>query len=182
MDKKQKETLVADMKDRLQNAQAVFLVDYQGLDVETLNRLRNELRQTGSEFQVVKNRLVKFACQDTETESLREHFVGPCALAIAHDDVVAPAKVLVDFSKSKSKTQKKLELKVGQISGKMMDANAIKRLAELPGRDVLLAQTLSAMKEVPTSFVRVLNGVVVSLLNVLKAIEDTNETVNTQNA
>ncbi len=178
MDKKQKETLVADMKDRLQNAQAAFLVDYQGLDVETLNRLRNELRQTGSEFQVVKNRLVKLACQDTETESLREHFVGPCALTIAHDDVVAPAKVLVDFSK----TQKKLELKVGQISGRMMDANAIKRLAELPGRDVLLAQTLSAMKEVPTSFVRVLNGVVVSLLNVLKAIGDTNETVNTQDA
>ena len=178
MDKKQKETLVADMKDRLQNAQAAFLVDYQGLDVETLNRLRNELRQTGSEFQVVKNRLVKLACQDTETESLREHFVGPCALTIAHDDVVAPAKVLVDFSK----TQKKLELKVGQISGRMMDANAIKRLAELPGRDVLLAQTLSTMKEVPTSFVRVLNGVVVSLLNVLKAIGDTNKTVNTQDS
>jgi large subunit ribosomal protein L10 len=178
LDKKQKEALVADMKDRLQNAQAAFLVDYQGLDVETLNTLRNELRQTGSEFQVVKNRLVKLACQDTETESLKEHFVGPCALTIAHDDVVAPAKVLVDFNK----TQKKLELKVGQISGRMMDANAIKRLAELPGRDVLLAQTLSAMKEVPTSFVRVLNGVVVSLLNVLKAIGDTNETVNTQDA
>jgi large subunit ribosomal protein L10 len=153
-------------------------VDYQGLDVETLNKLRNELRQTGSEFQVVKNRLVKLACQDTETESLKEHFVGPCALTLAHDDVVAPAKVLVDFSK----TEKKLELKVGQISGRMMDANAIKRLAELPGRDVLLAQTLSAMKEVPTSFVRVLNGVVVGLLNVLKAIGDTNETVNTQDA
>ena len=178
MDKKQKETLVADMKDRLNNAQAAFLVDYQGLDVETLNILRNELRQTGSEFQVVKNRLVKLACQDTETESLKEHFVGPCALTIAHDDVVAPAKVLVDFSKN----QKNLELKVGQISGRMMDANAIKRLAELPGRDVLLAQTLSAMKEVPTSFVRVLNGVIVSLLNVLKAIGDTNETMNTQDA
>ena len=178
MDKKQKETLVADMKDRLNNAQAAFLVDYKGLDVETLNMLRNELRQTGSEFQVVKNRLVKLACQDTETESLKEHFVGPCALTIAHDDVVAPAKVLVDFSKN----QKNLELKVGQISGRMMDANAIKRLAELPGRDVLLAQTLSAMKEVPTSFVRVLNGVVVSLLNVLKAIGDTNETMNTQDA
>ena len=178
MDKKQKETLVADMKDRLSNAQAAFLVDYQGLDVETLNILRNELRQTGSEFQVVKNRLVKLACQDTETESLKDHFVGPCALTIAHDDVVAPAKVLVDFSKN----QKNLELKVGQISGRMMDANAIKRLAELPGRDVLLAQTLSAMKEVPTSFVRVLNGVIVSLLNVLKAIGDTNETMNTQDA
>jgi len=178
LDKKQKETLVADMKDRLQNAQAAFLVDYQGLDVETLNGLRKELRQTGSEFQVVKNRLMKLACQNTETESLREYFVGPCALTLALDDVVAPAKVLVDFSK----TQKKLELKVGHISGRMMDANAIRRLAELPGHEALLAQTLSVMKEVPTSFVRVLNGVVVGFLNVLKAIGDTNETVNTQNA
>ena len=175
MDRKQKETLVADMKDRLQNAQAAFVVDYKGLDVEALNRLRNELRQTGSEFQVVKNRLAKLACRGTETESLKEHFVGPCALAIAHDDIVALARVLVDFSKA----EKALELKVGQMSGKTMDVNAIKRLAELPGREGLLSQTLSAMKEVPTSFVRVLNGVLVSLLNVLKAIEDTKETVNT---
>lgn len=178
MDRRQKENLVADMKDRLQNAQAAFLVDYQGLDVETLNRLRRELRQTGSAFQVVKNRLMKLACQDTETESLKEHFVGPCALTIAHDDVVAPAKVLVDFCK----TQKNVELKVGHISGRIMDANAIRRLAELPGREVILAQTLSVMKEVPTSLVRVLNGVVVSFLNVLKAIGDANETVKSQNA
>ena len=178
MDRKQKETLVADMKDRLQSAQAAFVVDYEGLDVEALNRLRNELKQTGSEFQVVKNRLAKLACRDTETESLKGHFVGPCALAIAYDDIVAPARVLVDFSKA----EKALELKVGQISGKIMDMNAIKRLAELPGREELLSQTLSAMKEVPTSFVRVLNGVLVSLLNVLKAIEDTKGTVNTQNA
>lgn len=178
MDKKQKETLIAEMKDRLQNAQAAFLVDYQGLDVEAINKLRGELRQTGSEFQVVKNRLLKLACQDTETESLREHFVGPCAITIAHDDIVAPAKVLVDFSK----TEKKLELKVGQVSGKLMDVDGIKRLAELPGRDELLSQALSAMIEVPSSFVRVLNGVVVSLLNVLKAIEDTKEDVKTKAA
>ncbi|MBN1833195.1 MAG: 50S ribosomal protein L10 [Deltaproteobacteria bacterium] len=176
MDRRQKETLVADMKDRLQNARAAFLVNCQGLDVETLNRLRRELRQKGSEFQVVKNRLMKIACRDTETESLRDHFVGPCALTIAHDDVVAPAKVLVDFSKA----QKNLELKVGHISGRIMDANAIRRLAELPGREALLAQTLSVMKEVPTSLVRVLNGVVISFLNVLRAIGDANETVDTQ--
>ncbi len=60
---------------------------------------------------------------------------------------------------------------IGQISGKVVDIDAIKRLAKLPGKDVLLAQTLSAMQAVPASFVRVLNGVVVKLLNVLTAIE-----------
>jgi large subunit ribosomal protein L10 len=77
----------------------------------------------------------------------------------------------VDFSKD----NKKLDIKVGQMSGKTMDVEAIKRLAELPGRDELLSQVLSAMQEVPTSLVRVLNGLLVNFLNVLKAIETTKE-------
>ncbi len=171
MEKKDKEIFLADMKDRLQMAKATFVVDYQGLQVQTISNLRKELKAIGSEFQVVKNRLMKMACQDTETEALKEHFKGPCALAITYQDIVAPAKVLVDFSKE----NEKLEIKVGQISGKIMDFAGIKRLAELPGRDELLSQMLSAMQGVPASFVRVLNGLIVKLLNVLKAIEATKE-------
>ncbi len=171
MERKEKAIFVADMKDRLKRAKATFLVDYQGLRVEAINKLRRELKDIGNEFQVVKNRLMKLACQDTETESLKGHFEGPCGLAITYDDIVAPAKVLVDFSKD----NERLDIKIGQMSGKTMDLDAIKRLAELPGRDELLSQVLSAMKEVPTSFVRVLNGLIVSLLNVLKAIETTKE-------
>lgn len=167
MNKKEKKIFVADMKDRLQRAQATFIVDYQGLHVEAMNRLRKELKQIGTEFQVVKNRLMKLACQDTEAESLKEHFAGSCALAITYDDIVASAKVLVDFSKD----NEKLDIRIGQMSGKPMDLDAIKRLADLPGQDELLSQVLSAMKEVPTSLVRVLNGVVVSLLNVLEALK-----------
>ena len=167
MDKGEKEQFVTDMNSRLKKAQATFLVDYQGLDVESINRIRGELKKIGAEFQVVKNRLLKLASQDTETESIKEQFIGPCALAITYDEIVAPAKVLVDLSKD----LKDLKLKTGQISGKPMDMDAIKRLAELPGRDQLLAQTLSVMQAVPTSLVRVLNDVTVNLLNVLKAIE-----------
>jgi large subunit ribosomal protein L10 len=171
LDRKEKEIFVADMKERLQRAKATFLVDYQGLHVEAINKLRKDLKDMGSDFRVIKNRLAKLACQDTETESLKEHFEGPCGLAITYEDIVAPAKVLVDFSKD----NKKLDIKIGQMSGKAMDFNAIKRLAELPGRDELLSQVLSAMKEVPTSLVRVLNGLLVNLLNALKAIEATKE-------
>lgn len=171
MERKEKEIFVADMKDRLKRAKATFLVDYQGLRVEAINKLRKELRDIGNEFQVIKNRLMKLACQDTETESLKEHFEGPCGLAITYDDIVAPAKVLVDFSKD----NEKLDIKIGQMSGKIMDLDAIKRLAELPGRDELLSQVLSAMQQVPSSFVRVLNGLLVNLLNVLKAIETRKE-------
>ena len=136
MDREEKKAFVADMKSRLLKAQAAFVVDYQGLNVEDINRVRRGLKKTGTEFQVIKNRLMKLASQDTETASLQDQFVGPCALAFTYyDDVVTPAKVLVDFSKE----FKQLNIKAGQMSGKPIDSGAIKRLAELPGRDELLA-------------------------------------------
>ena len=167
MKRADKEIFVAQMKDRLQKAKAVFLVDYQGLNVDAMNKVRRELKKIDSEFFVVKNRLLKLACQDTDSESIKELFAGPCALAITYEDVIAPAKVLVGLSKNYSK----LDVKAGQMSGKPMETNAIKRLAELPGRDELLSQVLASMQAVPSSLVRALNGVLVNLLNVIKAIE-----------
>jgi large subunit ribosomal protein L10 len=167
LDRSKKELFVAEMNSRLKKAQATFLVDYQGIDVESMNKIRGEIRKIGAEFQVVKNRLLKLASRESDSESLYEQFVGPCALVISYDDIVAPAKVLVDLSRD----IKNLKLKTGQISGRLMDSEAIKRLAQLPGRDQLIAQVLSTMQAVPTSLVRALNGVMVNLINVLKAIE-----------
>ncbi|MFO7737419.1 MAG: 50S ribosomal protein L10 [Desulfatiglandaceae bacterium] len=168
MNREEKKALVADFYSRFSKAKGTFLVDYQGLNVEAMNRLRKELRDVDAEFQVVKNRLLKLACKETHAASLEAHMIGPSAVALTYDDVIASAKVLANFSKE----FKQLQIKVGQISGKRIDAEAIRRLAELPGRDVLLAQVLSAMQGVPASFVRVLNGLIVKLLYVLKAIEE----------
>jgi large subunit ribosomal protein L10 len=167
MKKTEKETFVAELHSRLQNTAGTFLVDYQGLNVDAMNKLRSELRKAGAEFQVVKNRLLKLASKDTPSEAIQSDMTGPSGITLASDDVVAPAKVLVDFAKDFNQ----LKIKSGQISGKVSGPEGIKRLAELPGRDVLLAQTLSAMQAVPASFVRVLNGVTVKFMNVLKAIE-----------
>jgi large subunit ribosomal protein L10 len=167
LDKDKKKVFIDEMKERLQKAKATFVVDYQGLDVVSMDKIRNELRKIDAEFYVVKNRLLRIASKGTGSESIADKFVGPCAVAISYADVVAPAKVLVDLDRELNK----LDLKFGQISGKMMDLDGIKRLAKLPGREQLLAQVLSAMQAVPTSFVRVTNGVLVNLMNALKAIE-----------
>ena len=167
MDKKGKELFISEMNSRLKKAHATFLVDYKGLDVESINRVRGELRKIGAEFKVIKNRLLKLASRNTDTESIQEQFVGPCALAITYDDIVGPAKVLVDLSKD----IEELDLKAGQISGKPIDLDSLKKLAVLPSRDQLLAQILSAMNAVPTSLVRVLNGIMLKMVIVLKAIE-----------
>ena len=167
LDRDKKEKFVSDMKARLERAEGIFLVDYQGLNVESINRLRRELKKTDTEFMVVKNRLAKLASQGTDTASIAEYFAGPCAFAITYDDIVVPAKLLVDFSRE----NEHLKIKAGQIEGKPIDDQAIKRLAELPNRDALLGKALSAMQAVSTSFLNVLNGIIVNLLNVLRAIE-----------
>jgi large subunit ribosomal protein L10 len=171
MNREEKKQFVSDLHDRLEKAQGTFLVHYKGLKVEDINRLRNELRAIGVEFQVVKNRLLKFACEGTETELIKDEMQGPSAIALTFDDVVAPAKTLVNFAKA----FKQLEVKKGQVSGKVIDADDIKQLATLPSREVLLGQTLSAMQAVPAGFVRLLGGIMGQLMNVLKAIEEQKE-------
>jgi large subunit ribosomal protein L10 len=167
MNKREKEALVADLHGRLENAEGTFLVHYRGLNVEAMNALRNELRRVDTEFRVVKNRLLRLASRGTGAGSLQERMEGPSAIAIAYEDVIGPAKVLVDFAKKNDK----LAIQEGQVSGKPVSLEGIKRLAELPGRDLLLAQTLSAMQAVPASLVRVLGGVLGTFMNVMKAIE-----------
>lgn len=167
MKKENKEQFVADLHTRLEKAQGTFLVHYQGLKVDQINKLRNELRNTGAELQVVKNRLLKLACKGTETESLEDLMKGPSAIALTYDDIVGPAKTLADFAKDFGQ----LIITGGQISGKQISAEDVRQLSRLPGREVLLAQVLASMQAVPAGFVRVLGGIISKLLYALKAIE-----------
>jgi large subunit ribosomal protein L10 len=166
-----KEKTVADLRERLGRAYGIFVVDYQGLKVEELTRLRRELKGAEVEFQVVKNRLLGIACQDTDAAVLTDRLAGPCALAVTYDDVVAPAKILTKFSQD----YEKLEIKVAQIRGTIIEAPAIKRLAQLPTREVLISQVLFALSGVPTSFVRLLSEMLRRMITVLEAIKGQKE-------
>jgi len=168
LDRNEKEKIVTGLKERLGKACGTFLVDYHGLNVGALTKLRRELTETNIEFRVVKNRLLSIACQDTETAVLKDYIGGPCALAITYDDVVMPAKVLTKFDRE----YEALEIKVGQINGKIIDLPAIKRLAQLPSREILLSQLLFSLSGVPASFVRILSEMLRRLVTVLEAIKD----------
>ncbi len=169
MKRAEKVKFVSELHEKLKKAKASFLVDYKGLDVAAMTKLRKRLRETNTELRVVKNRLLKLASKDTHTELLQDAMRGPTAIAMTYsDDVVAAAKVLVDFSKE----NENLKIKKGQVTGKVVELDKIRQLAELPSRDQLLAQALGAMKAVPASLVRVLSAVIVNFLAVLKAIEE----------
>ena len=171
MDRSQKNNIVRGLQESLGKASGAFLVDYQGLKVETLTKLRRELREANVQFQVVKNRLLVIACEGTDTAVLKDFITGPSGLAILCEDVIKPAKVLTSFSQD----NEALEIKVGQINGKVVDLRAIKKLAKLPPREILLSQLLFTLSGVPASFVRVLSEIPRRIVTVLAAIKSQKE-------
>ena len=171
MNKETKETVVADLAQKLQEVKAAFLADYRGLDVEQANDLRNKLREVGVDYRVIKNTLLRIASQGTDAACFDEFLTGPTAIALVKDDPVAPAKALVDFAKK----YEVFELKAGMLDGKLIDANAIKALSDLPSREELLAKMLGSMSAPATNFVGVLAAVPRSLVQVLSAIKDQKE-------
>ena len=166
-----KQQITEDLHERFAKSAIIVLTDYKGLDVTSINDLRRKLRESNVEYQVVKNSLLARASEDTEVAAIKDHFKGPSAVAISYDDPVAPAKVLTQFAKDNNK----LEIKVGVLNGKVLDVQAIKALASLPAREVLLAQFLATLNAVPSSFVRTLAEIPRSFLNVLTAVKDQKE-------
>ncbi len=167
----EKKAIVEDLHEKFARSRVVILTDYKGLDVAQVNDLRRKLKDAEVDYKVVKNTLLVRAAQDTDVASLSPHFKGPSAVAMSYFDPVAPAKVLTDFAKDNDK----FEIKAGILAGKMMDAEGIKALAKLPGREELLGQLLSVMNNVPAGFVRTLAAVPQNFANVLMAIKEQKE-------
>ncbi len=166
-----KKEIVEDLRKRFSKSKVVFITDYKGLDVATINALRRKLREVDSEYKVVKNSLFIRASEESDVALIKDYFKGPSAVALGYNDPVAPAKALTGFADK----HEKLGIKIGVMDGKLLDLSAIKALSILPSREVLLGQVLSAMAGVSTAFVRALADAPKKLLNVLQAIKEQKE-------
>ena len=171
MDLSEKKKIVENLKDRFSKSAIVIITDYKGLDVATINELRGKLKQENIEYQVVKNTLLTRASVETDVDLIKEHFRGPSAVALSYGDPIAPAKIIMDFAKD----HKALEVKVGVMKGKMLDAGQIKSLSLLPSREELLAKFLSVLNGVPTSLVRTLSEIPKKMIYVVLAVKDQKE-------
>jgi len=164
----QKREVVQGLSSKMKAAKAMVFVDYRGLSVEQDTELRNALRKADVEYKVVKNTLTRFAANENGLEGLDTYFNGPTAMASSDSDPVAPAKVLSEYAKKYDK----LELKVGVVEGKIIDANGVKALAELPSREVLIAKVLGGFNAPISGLVNVLNGNIRGLVVALNAIAE----------
>lgn len=155
-----KQQVVEEVTEKFKESQAAVLVDYRGLNVAEITALRKELRDSGIDYKVYKNTLARRAVENADLSDLSENLVGPTAVAFSKDDVVAPAKILYEFSKKHDA----LEIKGGVIEGKVATLEQLEELSTLPDYDGLVSMFLS-----------VLQAPIRNLAYVTKAIADEKE-------
>lgn len=163
-----KEGLVAEIKDRFNDAGAVIMIDYRGLTVKQMQALRAKLRETGSEVKIYKNSLTEIAIRELALPSMDDYLAGPTAFVFIPDDAVAPAKALTAFAKE----NQALELKGGFVQNQVVDADGVKAIATLPSTEELIAQLLGTMQNPIVGFARVLNGPVEAFARTVQAVAD----------
>ena len=151
-----KKAIVAQLTERFQNAQAGVLADYRGLTVAQDTALRAKMREAGVEYTVLKNNLTRFAANAAGLSELDEILHGPTAVATSTDDVVAPAKVLVEFAKE----NEALELKGGFVNGKVISLDEVKVYAAIPSKEVLISKMLGSLQSPISKLARTLQAIV----------------------
>jgi len=142
MARPEKVQAVAEIKERLERAQAVFLAEYAGLSVKQQQTLRRGLRAGGAEFKVVKMTLARRAAAELELAELDELFIGPTGMAFADGDPVTAAKALKDFAKE----NEAFAVKGGLLGSEFLTPERISELAEIESREVLLSKIAGVMK------------------------------------
>lgn len=136
-----KAAAVDELKNAFANSSAAVLTEYRGLTVANMKDLRRSLGEDAT-YAVAKNTLTKIAAREAGIEGLDEQLTGPTAIAFINGDVAAVAKSLRDFAKANPL----LVIKAGILEGKYLDADDVKKLADLESREVLLSKVAGAMK------------------------------------
>lgn len=137
------------------------------MNVREIRELRGRLRQAGAEYKVVKNTLLDRAAESLGITGLEPYLQGPTAVAFGLDDPVGPAKILQDYIRQ----MRKLEVKGGLIEGRILSADQVRALADLPSKSQMLATVLGALKAPMQGLASVLGGVQRNLLNALVQIQ-----------
>ncbi len=138
---KAKQEIVSKITEGIKGANSIVVIEYRGLTVDEITEVRHALRATDSTLRVYKNSLVERACDELGHSELREILEGPNAIVFSKDTINGP-KVIAKFAKK----HENLVIKGGLVEGKMMNADQIKVIASLPGREGLISMFLSCLQ------------------------------------
>jgi large subunit ribosomal protein L10 len=155
--KTERQTQVDTLSERIKASPTVFVTDFSGLNVLKMTEFRRRLRAAGAQYVVVKNTLAQRALANNAIAALDASLTGNTGFVFAGDDPMAAAKVLGEFVKEHQKPT----VKAGWLEGQHIEAAYVKRLGEIPPREVLLGQ-----------FVGGLNGILYQMVGALEALRE----------
>ena len=155
----------------LRTASAAILTDYRGLNVAEIGQLRGKLRDTGTSYKVVKNTLLARAAEELGITGLEPYLEGPTAVAVNATDPVAPARIIQEFIR----TMRKLDVKGAYIEGRVLTADQVKALAEMPAKPQMQAIALGALQAPLYGLASVLTGLQRNLVYALSQIQTSKE-------
>ena len=164
MKRAEKEQLVAELKEKLTGASALYYTDFTGLNVKRMTDLRRRLRKANVEYVVIKNTLALRAVNESGLVGAK--LKGPTGLVVAKDPVAA-AKVITDFAKE---NDKKPSVKGGLFEGKAIGAAQVTKLASMPSREQMLAELGASFQAPMAGFLGALNGVLYMFAGALEGL------------
>ncbi len=166
MNRNEKAQAISELTDNIGTATNAFVLDFKGITVPQVTELRKQVRESGSNYVVIKNTLALIAVKDTPLTKLSGHFSGMTAVAYNTNDPVALAKVLTKFAKDVPSVQ----FKGAMLAGQVVAANEIQNIANRPTREELLGKLLYLMQHPIRGLAVVLNGTVRNIAVVLDQI------------
>jgi len=164
----EKVAVVDEVRERFDEAAAVVLTEYRGINVSDMATLRRSITAAGGDYKVYKNTLVRLAIADLGVDGLTELMLGPTALAFVAGDAAAVAKALKEFSG----TNEHLVIKGALLGGELLSVEQVMVLASLPSRDELLSKFAGGLQAPMTQFAMLLNATMSQFAYGLRALID----------
>ncbi|HMN26120.1 MAG: 50S ribosomal protein L10 [Ignavibacteriaceae bacterium] len=167
MNKNEKIESIAEAKELIQNATALYLTDYSKINVADISGLRNQFRKDGVTYKIFKNTLFKRALVESgKFEKLADHLEGMTGFAFASTNPVAPAKIIKKYND----TSQKFQLKACYIETQYFDGNKLAQLAELPTKDELVAGIMGSLNSPAAGIVGSITAVIRNLVSVIDEV------------
>jgi large subunit ribosomal protein L10 len=157
------------LTEKLKKAKVAVLTDYRGLTVSQLQDLRARLRAQEVEYRVIKNTLARRAAVEAGHDDFQEVLKGPVAIAFGYDELGVPARLLSEYARQ---TRLKLDIVGGLVEGRVMGPDQVRQIAELPSREVLLAQLLGTLQSPVAQLVGAIQAPVQELVGLLEAYKE----------
>jgi large subunit ribosomal protein L10 len=167
MNKNEKNEVVSEVKEMIENSTAIYLTDYTGINVSDINQIRNEFRKEGVKYKVYKNTLFKRAIDEAgKFDKLADHLVGMTGYAFTDENPVAPAKIIKKYFDD----SKKLALKACYLEDQYYPGDKLAELASLPSKKELIASIMGSLDSPASGIVGAINAVMRDLVSVIDQI------------